>query len=67
MEQARADRRTFGELLAAQLAAAIQLVASGLNERGFSKGDVFAIYSPNLPEYIIAFHAVSLLVELSQT
>ena len=45
----------------AQLAAAIQLVASGLNERGLAKGDVLAIYSPNLPEYIIAFHAVSLI------
>ena len=50
--------RTIGY---AQLAAAIQLVASGLNERGMSKGDVLAIYSPNLPEYIIAFHAVSLI------
>jgi acyl-CoA synthetase (AMP-forming)/AMP-acid ligase II len=35
--------------------------AAGLHARGFGKGDVFAIYSPNLPEYAIAFHAVSLL------
>jgi acyl-CoA synthetase (AMP-forming)/AMP-acid ligase II len=34
--------------------------AAGLASRGFRKGDVFAIYSPNLPEYAIAFHAVSL-------
>src|SRR5207247_8805362 len=36
-------------------------VATGLAARGFRKGDVFAIYSPNVPEYAIAFHAVSLL------
>ncbi|MCL4263840.1 MAG: 4-coumarate--CoA ligase family protein [Anaerolineae bacterium] len=44
-----------------QLAGAIRLVASSLSQRGFGKGDVFAIYSPNLPEYAIAFHAVSLI------
>lgn len=41
-----------------QLVDSIQRVAASLNARGFSKGDVFAIYSPNLPEYAIAFHAV---------
>lgn len=41
-----------------QLIGAIKLVASGLSKKGFKKGDVFAIYSPNLPEYAIAFHAV---------
>jgi acyl-CoA synthetase (AMP-forming)/AMP-acid ligase II len=44
-----------------QLIGAIRLVASSLSKRGFKKGDVFAIYSPNLPEYAIAFHAVSLI------
>jgi len=43
-----------------QLTAAIRLVAGNLAERGFEKGDVFAIYSPNLPEYAIAFHGVAL-------
>ena len=43
-----------------QLAGAIRLVASSLAKRGFQKGDVFAIYSPNLPEYAIAFQAVAL-------
>lgn len=43
-----------------QLAGAIQKVAAGLAGRGFNKGDVFAIYSPNLPEYAIAFHGVAL-------
>lgn len=44
-----------------QVAGAIRLVAASLAQRGFGKGDVFAIYSPNLPEYAIAFHAVATL------
>lgn len=44
-----------------QVAGAIRLVAASLAARGFGKGDVFAIYSPNLPEYAIAFHAVATL------
>jgi acyl-CoA synthetase (AMP-forming)/AMP-acid ligase II len=44
-----------------QLVGAVQLVAAGLHARGFSKGDVFAIYSPNLPEYAVAFLAVARL------
>ena len=44
-----------------QLIGAIRLVAASLSNRGFKKGDVFAIYSPNVPEYAIAFHAVSLI------
>jgi acyl-CoA synthetase (AMP-forming)/AMP-acid ligase II len=43
-----------------QLIGAIRRVAASLQQRGFQKGDVFAIYSPNLPEYTIAFHGVSL-------
>src|ERR671914_596778 len=35
--------------------------AAGLARRGFAKGDVLALYSPNLPEYVIAFHAVATL------
>jgi acyl-CoA synthetase (AMP-forming)/AMP-acid ligase II len=42
-------------------AAAVRRAAAGLHARGFRRGDVFAIYSPNLPEYAVAFHAVSLL------
>lgn len=40
---------------------AVNRVASGLIKYGLSKGDVFAIFSPNTVEYAIAFHAVSLL------
>ncbi|MCB0182702.1 MAG: AMP-binding protein, partial [Caldilineaceae bacterium] len=42
-----------------QITGAIRLVAASLAARGFGKGDVFAIYSPNLPEYAVAFHAVA--------
>jgi len=45
----------------------VQRVAAGLAARGFGKGDVFAIYSPNVPEYAIAFHAVSLLGGINTT
>src|SRR6476646_4537416 len=41
-----------------QVAGGARLAAAGLSQRGFKKGDVFAIFLPNLPEYAIAFHAV---------
>jgi acyl-CoA synthetase (AMP-forming)/AMP-acid ligase II len=44
-----------------QLADAINQVAAGLSQRGFKKGDVFGILSPNVPEYAIIFHAVASL------
>lgn len=50
-----------------QLAGAIRLAAAGLAERGLEKGDVFAIYSPNVPEYAVAFHAVATLGGVSTT
>jgi acyl-CoA synthetase (AMP-forming)/AMP-acid ligase II len=34
--------------------------AAGLSARGLQRGDVCAIFSPNLPEYGIAFHAAAL-------
>jgi len=42
-------------------ASAVRKAAAGLAHRGFRKGDVFCICSPNLPEYAVAFHAVSLI------
>ena len=45
---------TFGEL-----ARDIRATAAGLVERGLAKGDVFAIYSPNIPEYAVIFNAVA--------
>jgi acyl-CoA synthetase (AMP-forming)/AMP-acid ligase II len=45
----------------AQLADSISRVAASLARRGFKKGEVFGILSPNVPEYAIAFHAVACL------
>ncbi len=43
----------------AQLPQSVREVAAGLAARGFGKGEVFAHYAPNLPEYAVAFHAVA--------
>ncbi|MDH3731861.1 MAG: AMP-binding protein, partial [Acidimicrobiia bacterium] len=53
---------TFGEL-----AKGTEATAAGLATRGFGKGDVFAIYCPNVPEYAVAFHAVSRLGGINTT
>lgn len=45
---------TYGDLVSA-----VRRTAAGLAARGFAKGDVFAIYSPNVPEYAIAFFGVA--------
>ena len=50
-----------------QLADSIRRVATGLARRGFRKGDVFAIYSPNLPEYAVVFNAVASLGGINTT
>ena len=42
-----------------QVADGVRMLAAGLHARGFRKGDVLAIMSPNLPEYPIAFHGVA--------
>ena len=53
---------TFG-----QFDAAVRSVAAGLAERGFRKGDVLGIFSPNVPEFAVVFHAVSLLGGINTT
>lgn len=45
----------------AELKHLIRSVAAGLHKRGFGKGQVMGILSPNNPEYGIAFHAVATL------
>jgi acyl-CoA synthetase (AMP-forming)/AMP-acid ligase II len=55
------DGPTGRSITYTELAESIGRVAASLASRGFRKGDVFAILSPNLPEYGIAFHAVALL------
>jgi acyl-CoA synthetase (AMP-forming)/AMP-acid ligase II len=53
------DGPTGRALTYGQLAAGVGRMAAGLAARGFGKGDVFAVYSPNLPEYAVAFYGVS--------
>ena len=45
---------TYGELRAG-----VRRAAAGLHARGMRKGDVLALFSPNLPEYAVAFHGVA--------
>jgi acyl-CoA synthetase (AMP-forming)/AMP-acid ligase II len=54
VEAATGRSYTYG-----QIADGVRRLAAGLNARGFRKGDVMAIMSPNLPEYPIAFHGVA--------
>jgi acyl-CoA synthetase (AMP-forming)/AMP-acid ligase II len=51
----------------AQLRKSVRAAAAGLAERGFRKGEVFAHYAPNLPEYAVAFHAVATLGGVNTT
>ncbi|MFN7017933.1 MAG: 4-coumarate--CoA ligase family protein [Fimbriimonadales bacterium] len=44
----------------AQLYNGVQRVAGNLAKRGLRKGEVVGIYSPNLPEYPLAYHGVTL-------
>ena len=53
------DGPTNRTLTYGQLTTAVKRTATGLAARGFSKGDVFAIYSPNIPEYAIAFFGIA--------
>ena len=41
--------------------------ATGLAARGFRKGDVLAIYCPNVPEYAVVFNAVAQLGGINTT
>jgi acyl-CoA synthetase (AMP-forming)/AMP-acid ligase II len=61
------DGPTGRTITFAGLARGIESVAAGLAARGFVKGDVFAIYCPNLPEYAVAFHAVARLGGVNTT
>lgn len=61
------DGPTGRSLTYGLLAQAIRLVGASLAQRGFKKGDVFAIYMPNVPEYAIAFHAVAALGGINTT
>jgi acyl-CoA synthetase (AMP-forming)/AMP-acid ligase II len=58
---------TGRQITYAQFVDSVRRVAAGLSQRGFKKGDVFGILSPNIPEYGIAFHAVASLGGISTT
>jgi acyl-CoA synthetase (AMP-forming)/AMP-acid ligase II len=51
----------------ADLAGMIRKAAAGLAARGFDKGDVFAIFAPNSPQWAVAFHAVASLGGVNTT
>ena len=44
-----------------ELKSQIHSVALSLQQKGYVKGDVFAIYAPNSPEYVITFQAVMMI------
>ncbi len=51
----------------AELRAQVHTAAGNLARRGLRQGDVFGIYSPNLPEYAVAFHAAALAGAITTT
>jgi acyl-CoA synthetase (AMP-forming)/AMP-acid ligase II len=55
------DGPTGRKVSFSELADSIAIAAHNLAQRGFKRGDVFGILSPNCPEYAIAFHAVATL------
>jgi acyl-CoA synthetase (AMP-forming)/AMP-acid ligase II len=50
------DGPTGRTLTYRQLAGGVERVAAGLAARGFGRGDVLALSSPNLPEYAVAVY-----------
>src|SRR5258705_7902662 len=50
-----------------QLADGARRTAAGLARRGFGKGDVLAIYCPNVPEYAIVFLGVAMAGRINTT
>jgi acyl-CoA synthetase (AMP-forming)/AMP-acid ligase II len=55
------DGSTGRTITYGQLVERVHRTAFGLHTRGFGKGDVLAICSPNLPEYVFAFYGTALL------
>ncbi|MBI5322465.1 AMP-binding protein [Bradyrhizobium sp.] len=52
------DKRERRQLTYGEFAAGVGALASGLRRLGIGKGDVVAIYMPNLPETFMAFFAI---------
>ncbi len=53
------DGSTGRTITYGQLAQQVRAFAAGLAGRGLQPGDVVAIFSPNLPEYAVAFHGIA--------
>src|ERR1051325_4141546 len=53
------DAQSGRRMTYAQLVDSVHRVAFGLHRRGFAKGDVLALYSPNLPEFAVAYYAAA--------
>src|SRR6202022_2403971 len=61
------DGPTGRPLTYRQLADGVRRTAAGLARRGFGKGQVFAIYCPNLPEYAVVFLGVAMAGGINTT
>src|SRR3954465_5885445 len=55
------DSATGDAYTHARPAAALRAAAGGLAAHGIAKGDVVALFAPNAPDYVIAFHAIAAL------
>jgi acyl-CoA synthetase (AMP-forming)/AMP-acid ligase II len=66
-EPALIDGPSGRKLTFGQLQSAVRHAAKGLAERGLHKGDVLALYSPNLPEYAIAFNGMARIGGINTT
>ena len=53
------DGPTGRELSYEALGEGVRALSAGLAARGFGKGDVLAVFMPNVPEYAIAFHGAA--------
>jgi len=62
IEGASGRRLTYAELVEM-----VRRIAAGLAAHGLKKGDVLGIYSPNVLEYPVAFHATASLGGISTT
>jgi acyl-CoA synthetase (AMP-forming)/AMP-acid ligase II len=51
----------------AELEELVHFCASGLTRRGLRKGEVVGLFTPNVPEYAVAFHGVALAGGTSTT
>ena len=61
------DGSTGRTLSYTQLTKQIQHFAAGLDQRDFKKGDVFATFIPNAPEYAVAFLGVAAVGGINTT